>query len=55
MTSALSRSEKDRRLIRDLAGQVAEIIMKDISTCRRDPRRLWEWCTLAMEVAEAYA
>jgi hypothetical protein len=86
MTSALRSSEHDRRLIRDLACQVAEIaalpvqaakcamwvklnrlepvrpmvwindiIMKDISTCRRDPRRLWEWCTLAMDVAEQYA
>jgi hypothetical protein len=36
-------------------GCVIEIIMKDISTCRRDPRRLWEWCALALEVAEQYA
>jgi hypothetical protein len=32
-----------------------ELIMKDISTVRRDPRRMWEWATLAMEVAESFA
>ena len=26
-----------------------EFIMKDISTVRRDPRRLWEWSRIAME------
>ncbi|MGA2763965.1 MAG: hypothetical protein ABSG17_11425 [Spirochaetia bacterium] len=29
-----------------------EIIMKDISTVRRDPRRLWDWARIAMEVAQ---
>ena len=32
-----------------------ELIMKDISTVRYDPRRLWEWETIAMEVSEEYA
>jgi len=32
-----------------------EIIMKDITTVRNDPRRLWEWETIAMEVAEEFA
>jgi len=32
-----------------------ELIMKDISTVRYDPRRLWEWAEVAMEVAEDYA
>jgi hypothetical protein len=32
-----------------------ELIMKDISTVRHDPRRLWEWAEMAMEVAEDYA
>ena len=36
-------------------GCVVELIMKDVSTCRKDPRRLWEWCGLAVEVAEEYA
>jgi hypothetical protein len=36
-------------------GCVVELIMKDVSTCRSDPRRLWEWCELAVQVAEEYA
>ena len=30
-----------------------ELIMKDISTVRRQPQRLWEWARIAMEEAEA--
>jgi hypothetical protein len=30
-----------------------ELIMKDISTVRYDPRRLWEWAEIAMEIATA--
>ena len=26
-----------------------EFIMKDISTVRRDPKRLWQWAQIAME------
>jgi len=29
-----------------------ELIMKDISTVRYDPKRLWSWATIAMEEAE---
>ena len=29
-----------------------ELIMKDITTCRQDPHRLWDWCRLAVEMAE---
>ncbi len=29
-----------------------EFIMKDISTVRRDPKRLWEWSQIAMEEAQ---
>ena len=36
-------------------GCHVELIMKDISTVRRDPKRLWEWASIAMEVAEDYA
>jgi len=36
-------------------GCVVEVIMKDVTTCRNDPRRLWEWCELAVQVAEEYA
>jgi hypothetical protein len=32
-----------------------EIIMKDISTVRRHPQRLWDWARIAMEVAHEYA
>ena len=28
-----------------------EIIMKDISTVRYEPQRLWEWTQIAMDVA----
>ena len=31
-----------------------ELIMKDISTVRYEPRRLWEWETIAMDVAEQF-
>ena len=32
-----------------------ELIMKDISTVRYKPQRLWEWVSIAMEVAEQFA
>jgi hypothetical protein len=32
-----------------------EFIMKDISTVRYEPQRLWEWARIAMEVAEEFA
>ncbi len=32
-----------------------ELILKDISTVRYKPHRLWEWAEIAMEVAEEYA
>lgn len=35
-------------------GCHVEIILKDISTVRYDPRRLWDWARIAMEVVEAY-
>lgn len=33
----------------------AEVIMKDISTVRYQPQRLWEWAKIASEVAQQYA
>jgi hypothetical protein len=36
-------------------GCVIEIIMKDISTVRHEPQRLWEWAQIASEVTEGYA
>jgi hypothetical protein len=35
-------------------GCAVEIILKDISTVRYDPRRLWEWEKIAMRVVQAY-
>jgi hypothetical protein len=32
-----------------------ELIMKDISTVRRQPQRLWEWAAIAVEEAERFA
>lgn len=32
-----------------------ELIMKDISTVRYQPQRLWEWAAIAAEVAEEFA
>ena len=32
-----------------------ELIMKDISTVRYQPQRLWEWAAIAMEEAETFA
>ncbi|MCX6923964.1 MAG: hypothetical protein NT154_12265 [Verrucomicrobia bacterium] len=36
-------------------GGHVELIMKDISTVRNHPERLWEWSRIAMEVAQQYA
>jgi predicted alpha/beta-fold hydrolase len=36
-------------------GGHVEFIMKDISTVRYQPRRLWDWARLAMEVVEEQA
>jgi hypothetical protein len=35
-------------------GLPVEIILKDISTARYQPQRLWEWQRIAMEVVEQY-
>jgi len=34
-------------------GCPLELILKDISTVRYDPQRLWDWAALAMEIVEA--
>jgi len=36
-------------------GCPVEVIMKDVSTVRGEPRRIWEWAQLAREVTEEYA
>jgi hypothetical protein len=49
------RPEAARRSLREALekarGCVVEIIMKDISTVRYEPQRLWEWARIAMEEA----
>jgi hypothetical protein len=35
-------------------GCVVEVIMKDISTLRYQPQRLWEWAAMATEVTRRY-
>jgi hypothetical protein len=35
-------------------GCVVEVIMKDISTVRYEPQRLWEWSRMATELTEQY-
>ena len=51
--------DEARRDLRDILektrGCVVELIMKDVSTCRNDPSRVWDWCRLAVEMAEEYA
>ena len=37
-----------------LKGMHVEIIMKDISTVRHDPHRLWDWARIASEVAQEW-
>jgi len=50
------RARKDLRDFLERArGCHVELIMKDISTVRRQPQRLWEWATIAMEEAERFA
>jgi hypothetical protein len=54
------RPDRARRELRDFMDAThrqchVELIMKDISTVRYQPRRLWEWARIAMEVAQEYA
>jgi len=41
-----------RTVLDQLRGLHVEIIMKDISTVRYQPRRLWDWARIAVEEAE---
>ncbi|MCK5878781.1 MAG: hypothetical protein KAH24_03315 [Holophagae bacterium] len=50
--------EQARRDIRSFLDRTegqchVELIMKDISTVRYEPKRLWEWAAIAMEEAES--
>jgi hypothetical protein len=44
-----------REFLEKARGCQIEIIMKDISTVRYQPQRLWEWEKMAMELAEEFA
>jgi len=51
--------ERARQEIREFMDKTrgqshVELIMKDISTVRHDPQRLWEWSQIALEEAERY-
>jgi len=41
-----------RSVLEKARGCHVEVILKDISTCRYDPRRIWEWEKIAMELVE---
>ena len=43
------------RVLEKTRGCVVEVIMKDISTVRYEPQRLWEWAQIAAEVTENFA
>ncbi len=44
-----------RELLEKTRGMHVEIILKDISTVRYQPQRLWEWERIAMELVEGIA
>ena len=53
-------ADRARRDIREFLDQArgrchVELIMKDISTVRYQPQRLWEWAAIASEEAERFA
>ena len=52
-----ARARQELRNFLDRAGRDChvELIMKDISTVRYRPQALWEWASIAMEVAEEFA
>jgi hypothetical protein len=54
------RPDRARQDIREFLEKTAgkchvELIMKDISTVRYQPQRLWEWAAIASELAEEFA
>jgi len=48
-----ARAELYKQLERT-KGCVLEVTMKDVSTSRNDPRRLWKWGDMATEVTEKF-
>ena len=50
-----ARAQQDlREFLEKSRGCHVELIMKDISTVRYQPQRLWEWARLAVEIAEEF-
>jgi hypothetical protein len=43
-----------RRMLEATCGEHVEIILKDISTVRFEPQRLWQWADMAMELAREH-
>lgn len=41
-----------KRILDQIRGCHVEIILKDVSTVRYQPQRLWEWARIAMDLAE---
>jgi len=53
----LDKAQHDLKTVLDKAkahGCVVEVIMKDISTVRYEPQRLWQWAQMASELTEQY-
>ena len=46
--------EAMKSVLRQAEGCHVEIIMKDISTVMRKPERLWDWASIAMDVAQEF-
>ncbi len=49
-----ARAELEKSLNK-AKGCSVEVILKDISTVNHEPKRLWEWATIASEVTESFA
>ncbi|MBD3320539.1 MAG: hypothetical protein GF350_05515 [Chitinivibrionales bacterium] len=50
------QAKKDLETVMEkLSGCIVEVIMKDISTVRNEPQRLWEWAQIATDVAGKYS
>jgi hypothetical protein len=49
---AVSAQGDLKKLLEKARGTRIEIIMKDISTVRGEPQRLWEWVAMASRMAE---
>jgi hypothetical protein len=44
-----------RDVLEKTRGCAVELVMKDLHTCREEPRRIAEWCSIAGELAEQFA